>query len=91
MSQIFFKIYKRSCPDCESSCVLRVVTKRRMTRNLKNNPNKETTQSYLGLLTHGNAFKLKEELREKFSINPAPLLNKRVEYQSKNIHPFLID
>lgn len=42
--------------------VLRTVTKRRMMKNLKDNPAKETVQSYRGLLNHGNTFKLKNRL-----------------------------
>ena len=38
--------------------VLRTATKRKMLRNLKNNPKPETIQSYLGMLSHGNAHKL---------------------------------
>jgi len=39
--------------------VLRTVTKRRMLKNLQNNPSKETRASYLGLLKHGNTYKLR--------------------------------
>jgi RNA-directed DNA polymerase len=39
--------------------VLRTTTKKRMFKNLKKNPNKETIQSYLGMLRHGNVYKLK--------------------------------
>jgi hypothetical protein len=42
--------------------VLRTATKRRMFRRIKENPKEETIQSYLGLLKHGNAFKLKKML-----------------------------
>jgi len=43
--------------------VLRTVTKRRMFRSIKLKEGKdETVQSYLGLLSHGNAFKLKKEI-----------------------------
>jgi len=38
--------------------VLRTATKRRMLRNLKNNPRPETIASYRGMLKHGNAQKL---------------------------------
>ena len=48
--------------------VLRTTTKKRMLRNLKNNPdNQKTTQSYLGLLQHGNAFKLAERVQALIS------------------------
>ena len=38
--------------------VLRTSTKRRMLKNIANNPKLETVQSYLGMLKHGNTFKL---------------------------------
>ena len=43
--------------------VLRTVTKRRMFKNLKDNPNKETIQSYLGMLKHGNGYKLANKIK----------------------------
>lgn len=43
--------------------VLRTATKKRMMRNLKNNTGDEILQSYLGLLKHGNAQKLKKKLK----------------------------
>lgn len=39
--------------------VLRTTTKRRVIKNLRNNPSKETRTSYLGLLKHGNAYRLR--------------------------------
>lgn len=39
--------------------VLRTSTKRKMLRNLKDEPAKGTKSSYLGMLSHGNAYKLK--------------------------------
>jgi len=42
--------------------VLRTVTKRRMLKNLKNNQKIETSQSYLGMLSHGNTYKIKQNL-----------------------------
>ena len=42
--------------------VLRRATKRRMFARVKENPQKETVQSYLGLLKHGNTEKLRREL-----------------------------
>jgi RNA-directed DNA polymerase len=43
--------------------VLRTATKRRMLKNLKEKEGKEeTVQSYLGLLKHGNTFKLKKKV-----------------------------
>ena len=38
--------------------VLRTVTKRRMVKNLAKNPSRETVASYLGLLKHGNTYKI---------------------------------
>ena len=38
--------------------VLRTSTKRRMLKKLENNPKIETVQSYLGMLKHGNSYKL---------------------------------
>lgn len=40
--------------------VLRTTTKNRMMRNLKKNTKEETKQSYLGLLSHGNGYKIQE-------------------------------
>jgi RNA-directed DNA polymerase len=43
--------------------VLRTATKKRMFRNLKKNEHKkESLNSYLGMLKHGNAYKLKKQL-----------------------------
>ena len=42
--------------------VLRTATKRRMFRNLKNNPKKESLNSYLGMLWHGEGYKLEQEI-----------------------------
>jgi len=42
--------------------VLRTSTKKRMLKNLRNNLKIETMQSYLGLLKHGNTYKLKNKL-----------------------------
>ena len=42
--------------------VLRTATKRRMIRNLQQSVSKETRASYTGLLSHGNTFKLKNDL-----------------------------
>lgn len=44
--------------------VIRTVTKKRMFKNIKlKEGKKETIQSYLGLLSHGNAFKLMNNIR----------------------------
>lgn len=42
--------------------VLRTSTKRRILKNVKNNPKPETRQSYLGMLRHGNTYKLKQKI-----------------------------
>jgi len=42
--------------------VLRTITKRRMLKNLTNNPSSETVVSYVGLLKHGNTYHLKQLL-----------------------------
>ncbi|OGI82933.1 hypothetical protein A3I95_03040 [Candidatus Nomurabacteria bacterium RIFCSPLOWO2_02_FULL_44_12] len=39
--------------------VLRTSTKRKMLKRIRENPKKESKQSYLGLLKHGNAYKLR--------------------------------
>lgn len=41
--------------------VLRTSTKRRMFRNIEENSKPERVHSYLGMLSHGNAFKLSQE------------------------------
>ena len=42
--------------------VLRTATKKRMMKRIKNNPRDATLQSYLGLLKHGDAHKLSQEV-----------------------------
>ncbi|MBU3942395.1 reverse transcriptase/maturase family protein [Patescibacteria group bacterium] len=42
--------------------ILRITTKRRMLKRIKSNPNLETINSYLGLLSHGNTGKIKEKI-----------------------------
>ncbi len=42
--------------------VLRTSTKRRMFKRLKENPKEESRQSYLGMLRHGNTYKIKKQL-----------------------------
>ncbi len=42
--------------------VLRTSTKRRMLRNLQSNPKVESITSYLGMLKHGNGYKLSERI-----------------------------
>ncbi len=48
--------------------VLRSATKRRMFARIRENPEPPTTQSYLGLLKHGNTKKLKEEVWQTSSL-----------------------
>ncbi len=45
--------------------ILRASTKRRMFKRLKQNSSKETLASYLGLLKHGNTYKLVRRIREE--------------------------
>jgi len=47
--------------------VLRTTTKRRMFKSLENNPSKETIQSYLGMLGHGDARKLEKRINLSLS------------------------
>lgn len=42
--------------------ILRTKTKRRMFKNIKNNPSREILNSYLGLLKHGNSYKIKDKI-----------------------------
>jgi len=44
--------------------VIRTTTKKRMFRRVKEHPTEETVQSYLGLLKHGNGWKLQKGLLE---------------------------
>ncbi|KND48474.1 MAG: Retron-type RNA-directed DNA polymerase [Parcubacteria bacterium C7867-005] len=41
--------------------ILRTATKRRVLKNLKTNQSKETRASYLGLLKHGDTYKIREQ------------------------------
>jgi hypothetical protein len=43
--------------------ILRTSTKRRMLRNLESNSRLETTQSYLGMLEHGDTHQLRKEIK----------------------------
>lgn len=45
--------------------VLRTTTKRRMLKNMADNPSQATIQSYLGMLGHGNARKLRSMIKLK--------------------------
>lgn len=47
--------------------VLRTATKRRMMRKTAQNASAETLNSYFGLLRHGNTFKIKRRLFDKFA------------------------
>ncbi|MFA5652044.1 MAG: reverse transcriptase domain-containing protein [Candidatus Paceibacterota bacterium] len=47
--------------------VLRTITKRKMFRKLKESNKEETAQSYLGLLSHGNGFKLHKKILDSTS------------------------
>lgn len=49
--------------------VLRSATKQRMLRNLASTPTKERMASYLGMLTHGNTGKIRENITEYYSID----------------------
>ncbi len=46
--------------------VLRTVTKKRMFAKIKEHPTEETVQSYLGLISHGNTFKLSQEVLSQY-------------------------
>ena len=46
--------------------VLRTVTKKKMFRRLKENQKEETMASYLGMLSHGNGYKLKEKIKNAY-------------------------
>ena len=50
--------------------VLRTTTKKRMFRNIKTKDGKEeTVQSYLGLMSHGNSWKLRQKIIDKASMS----------------------
>lgn len=46
--------------------VLRTATKKRMNRRIKYHATAETLQSYLGLLRHGNSYKLQQKLQNDY-------------------------
>ena len=46
--------------------VLRTVTKHRMFKRLKDNSPEESIASYTGLLSHGNAFTLQQEVKQYY-------------------------
>ena len=45
---------------------LRTVTRRRILKRIQDNPNKESLNSYLGLIKHGNTKKIEKELLDKY-------------------------
>ena len=47
--------------------VLRTATKRRMWRRLEEKPERIVIESYLGLLLHGNGYRLQQEIQRRFS------------------------
>ena len=49
--------------------VPRTSTKKRMFRNLNQNPKKESLSSYAGLLSHGDTHELRETIFERYSDN----------------------
>ena len=60
--------------------ILRTTTKRRMLKNLSYNPKTESLNSYLGLLKHGNAFKLRNNLMLSEKVNNLSGEVKKSEY-----------
>jgi retron-type reverse transcriptase len=53
--------------------VLRTKTKKRMLKRIKNNPEDATLQSYLGMLGHGDAIRLSEELQCNYWLFSQPM------------------
>lgn len=49
--------------------VIRTTTQRRMFRRVKEHPTNETLQSYLGLLTHGNAHELSQAVLRLYNLS----------------------
>ena len=47
--------------------ILRTATKRRMFRRLKQKHTKETLASYLGMLKHGNGYKIVKRIKKEYS------------------------
>ena len=52
----------------DSHSVMRTVTKKRAFKKIKENPKESVINSYLGLASHGNAFKLKQELLNAYGL-----------------------
>lgn len=48
--------------------VLRNVTKRRMFKGITKRPKNETLQSYLGLISHGDSYKVKQKLLNQYGL-----------------------
>ncbi|MBI3046165.1 MAG: hypothetical protein HYY86_01295 [Candidatus Harrisonbacteria bacterium] len=48
--------------------ILRTIAKRRMMKRIKEHPTKETLNSYLGLIQHGNAYRLRRIIVKNFEI-----------------------
>lgn len=46
--------------------VMRTVTKRKMMKRINENAKNERVQSYLGILSHGNEFQLKQKITQEF-------------------------
>jgi len=54
--------------------ILRTKTKQRILKRIDKNPNPETLQSYFGLLSHGNTFKVRSTIIKKRLLNERNLL-----------------
>ncbi|MEK7464078.1 MAG: reverse transcriptase/maturase family protein [Patescibacteria group bacterium] len=52
--------------------VLRTATKKRMIRTIKKSPSSTTLQSYIGMMNHGNAQKLKNKIVGLIPSSPSP-------------------
>jgi RNA-directed DNA polymerase len=51
--------------------VIRTTTKRRMIKRIEENPEDSTVASYLGMLSHGNSYKIRSDVEEKALLNTA--------------------
>ena len=49
--------------------VLRTSTKKRIARRIRENPLRQTYNSYLGLLRHGDTYKVQEKLTKEYLLN----------------------
>lgn len=52
--------------------VLRSTTKRRMLKRVREHPNTQTLQSYLGMLGHGDAYKIEQEVLDIYGLFQNP-------------------